>query len=853
MSGLNIYTENLLLTTSDEKITASVTCTSLEKEKLLYIGTSTGRIVLYMLFWNADSKILESQRIQSIVVDKKKAITELAILGEVGILFSICGRCLNTWNSLSLEPTVSAPKCKNVSKICIYSGEDMTYRICIQRERRLLLYEYVGKFNLLKEIPLLSPVLEIAWSNNVLYLGFKKEYFLFDLTLNQFFLVAAFTTTPLIRRLSPTQMLLKQDQTGLLVPVYDTVGSKKVQTYEIPLKWDSPPNDILTDYPYVISLHDDRKLLEIHSAISWRLIQRIHLLTACNQAERLVPGFSICSSNPFFLVVTDTSILMHTAYDLSIQAEDLVHAGFIDEGIHLATLGNRCGRSDQELSLQLNLSAGWQYLKSLDFKKAFENFEKSSLLPTALLETSFPMLMLEPPASSQASMHIYDLIKSHHTSQPKIEECLKEVFGFVRSFLISSVSKPGVDPSSRATIFTAIFLLSVSLKGSEGDVWECLKTFPEDSLPVEELAKYCTEKEMWGPLALVYRYQKLYDRTLQIWFDINTGKKTDRSLPSNGLEEAISLLETLDDIEVVQKYAEWILSKGEDKLLRVLTSRRRPSRLPFDSVLNCISKLKCETLLEHYLEWLVFDCSVDEEEPETYLANFYLDCILASSVYGDDLAETAVENLSIYRRKLLKLIGTKNMYNKLNLINRMQGFPLYHEKASLWEKVKNHEKALETIVVYLRDINRAEEYCCRYEKEAGEGLFSLLFKLVLHTEEGLAVPTASFAILDKYFTKVKLTNALSMLPSTISVRHLHAHMMKLIRLVSSESRHLSVISQLEAYQNFYTKMKKMQMTAKSILLTNDTLCQVCKKRINEKIFALHRATALIHFSCLKNS
>jgi len=51
---------------------------------------------------------------------------------------------------MTLEPTTVVPQNKGISLIArCQSGNEMTFQICVQQRKKLFLYEFVGRFELL--------------------------------------------------------------------------------------------------------------------------------------------------------------------------------------------------------------------------------------------------------------------------------------------------------------------------------------------------------------------------------------------------------------------------------------------------------------------------------------------------------------------------------------------------------------------------------------------------------------------------------------------------------------------------------------------------------------------------------
>lgn len=63
--------------------------------------------------------------------------------------FSIDGY-LDTWHSMTLEPATVVPQNKGISLVArCQSGNEMTFQICVQQRKKIFLFEFVGRFELI--------------------------------------------------------------------------------------------------------------------------------------------------------------------------------------------------------------------------------------------------------------------------------------------------------------------------------------------------------------------------------------------------------------------------------------------------------------------------------------------------------------------------------------------------------------------------------------------------------------------------------------------------------------------------------------------------------------------------------
>ena len=186
------------------------------------MGTSDGKLIQYSVDINSEDEKPTAKVKQDKIRDLshgKKAVVKLEVFREVGLLIALCDGYIDALNMYSLEPATPLPISKGVTS-CTVHVIGGSYFVALEGKKRLLIYEYTGRYELIKELQLTDVPLELAWIGSAkLVLMYKKEYVLIDI--NDYHHPHNVNTTPItllpnekhpaMRVISEKEVLLKQD------------------------------------------------------------------------------------------------------------------------------------------------------------------------------------------------------------------------------------------------------------------------------------------------------------------------------------------------------------------------------------------------------------------------------------------------------------------------------------------------------------------------------------------------------------------------------------------------------------------------------------------------------------------
>lgn len=196
MNTQSIFTKTLVHTAqspgrsrdSRDRIINTLTYNESDGVLWIYVGTSKGEV--YALRCEdgdgTTSRSKEQTRVK--VSSKGYPVKMIKVLNNLKSILVLCedGRVsLLSLNTLKMISDPGLEKHRNVTNMAIHrksAGTRKSCRICVAEKRRVTMYEYSsGRFQYLRDVNLPHTPVEMRWCNDMLCLGFKKEYAFYDL------------------------------------------------------------------------------------------------------------------------------------------------------------------------------------------------------------------------------------------------------------------------------------------------------------------------------------------------------------------------------------------------------------------------------------------------------------------------------------------------------------------------------------------------------------------------------------------------------------------------------------------------------------------------------------------------
>lgn len=302
-----------------------------------------------------------------------RGIEQLAIIKEANTLISLSNYHVSLHDLVTYEPlpgTAPLSKTKNATCFAVTSNifkdgpegiPEIISRLAVAVKRRLLIWrwhdsELDGE---VVEVVLSESVRSISWSNATkLVCGMNSGFVVVDVLTQEVEDVASpgaiggsgqaaarfgaasmgymglggYVPKPMSTKLADGQMLLAKDINTLFV----TDDGKLLEKRQIP--WQTAPEGIGYNYPYILALHAPTKgLLEVRNPDTLSLLQTISLPGAA-QLHFAPPTVSLTHAAKGFHISSERCVWKMEATDYDTQVSELVEKGKYDEAISILNM-----------------------------------------------------------------------------------------------------------------------------------------------------------------------------------------------------------------------------------------------------------------------------------------------------------------------------------------------------------------------------------------------------------------------------------------------------------------------------------------------------------------------------------
>lgn len=703
----------------------------------------------------------------------------------------------------------------------------------------------------LKVIRTTDQAQSILWIDDYIYLALRNEYQSINVDTEEPTPIMTFNTDPIMKILSKDELFLKKDFQGIVYPVEGSNVSRGMQVTN--LTWQSSPTCVAIHNPYIISVLNDT--LHVYSMESWKQFQTID--SSIKGIKGLTyPDFTFHSStgmpeDDFLVVYSEKTISALASLPYEYQTESLIRQGHIEDALYIYQETASDDPLFKEKMTAFCEQAAWKKLMSLDFEKAFSYFDKAHFSPAMLLANTFPHLVLAPTKKTYNNMDITTIIKKKKTylsSEAELNKYIRSSEIELLSYLeYSKTKEPWMDdPQLIKTIHTAMFIIILNSRPT--DLVTFLEPLSIDSLEFDLLEEYLKSKKLVYGLGWLYYKVGMFRESLEIWKKIKT---SEGGSSFDGIQESLKVLQTSSDFNLIKEYSLNIYKEDEFSFIKIFTSRKMDNLLPEDSVVSFLKSINTDLAIQ-YLYWLVFETGTNEKKSQHTLINLYLSSI-KSYLPTDhtDISKILDENAIIkgYRDSLDLLLKTKSQYDPVVVLNSIETMPLYNEKITLYQRMKEHERALLVILENLGNDEMALQYCKDHNPTAQEDLFLVLLKIYIETEKDKPEPSGTIKFMHEQYAHIDPISALNLLPSSLPLNSIYPFLSKTIRKTRHNLRRCSVSKSLELEENMKSKNEKYKLLKKFVTIFPNDVCSLCKKNIGDKVFARYPNGVVIHYRC----
>ena len=336
----------------------------------LLVGTNTGSLRIYRVSNPSEEDAQDESKPSELLREYEKfskyKVDQLAIFREANILISLSNNLVSIHDLGSYELQEQLTRTKGATTFAVTSNivkdaqtsvPTLVSRLAVAVKRRILLWEWhdgelAGDTT---EIALASTIKSLTWSTGIkLVAGLNTNYEMVNVESQEsrtivgpgsiggapgqetsrvggtmsYLGMSSMIPLPLATGLGEKEVLLAKDINTLFI---DRDG-EPIGRRQVP--WRSAPQAVGYSYPYLLSLQDAMKGLEIRNPETLNLLQTIELPGAI-QMQVPNPSISLAHQGKGFLVASDRIIWRMQGLKYDAQIDGLVEAGHFDEAVSL--------------------------------------------------------------------------------------------------------------------------------------------------------------------------------------------------------------------------------------------------------------------------------------------------------------------------------------------------------------------------------------------------------------------------------------------------------------------------------------------------------------------------------------
>uniref|UniRef100_A0AAQ4NP23 CNH domain-containing protein n=1 Tax=Gasterosteus aculeatus aculeatus TaxID=481459 RepID=A0AAQ4NP23_GASAC len=489
------------------------------------------------------------------------------------------------------------------------------------------------------------------------------------------------------------------------------------------------------------------------------------------------------------------------------QIQDLLAGHRVEEALLLTEGAQQNIPKDkfQILHKRILQQAGFIQFGQLQFLEAKEHFRKGQLDVRELISL-YPLLLPASSPFTRCHPPLHEFADLNHLAQGDQDKVLR-----CKKFLISylgEVRSTETANGCREDVDTA--LLKLYAEQDHDSLLDLLASdnacLLADSVPwLEKYNKYFA-------LGLLYRCNGQDSAALQLWIRVADGDLQD-STRSDLYEYIVDVLGSCSSLDLVWKYADWALRKDPTK-----------------------------------------------EKFHTHLAMLYLETVLSLL----SMSPTDEEKICRAREMLQALLRGSNLYHAQSLLGKMENCEhLLLERATLYGKLEEHDKALHLLVHELRDFPSAEAYCVwassSRDSAYRQRLFHLLLGIYLDGNPA-GNPQAAAGSGDLAMAAVDLLNrhgevfdavrVLRMLPEGWSLQLLRPFLGRAIRASVHASRTSQIAVGLAHSENLQLLHDRLKDCKKPIFVSEKKGCHLCHNTFSEPDVVCLPGGVPVHTHCV---
>ncbi|XP_014671052.1 PREDICTED: vam6/Vps39-like protein [Priapulus caudatus] len=392
---------------------------------------------------------------------------------------------------------------------------------------------------------------------------------------------------------------------------------------------------------------------------------------------------------------------------------------------------------------------------------------------------------------------------------------------------------------------------------------------------LDESERVLKKHQKFSELIILYQRKNLHKRALDLL--LKQAMKPDSAL--KGHERTVQYLQHLgrDHLPLIFEFSSWVLKAHPEDGLKIFTDDLpEVELLPRDKILQYLQQ-HFPDLVIPYLEHVVLEWDDTSPHYHNSLVNHYRQRVQALTAdYLDSLPEGQLPRphgmepgeLGELRNKLVFFLESSTHYVAQAVLVHFPFDAFFEERAILLGRLGRHEQALAIYIYVICDLAKAEEYCRRNyskTKDSSKDVFLTMFKILVVPPDPTMIgvmlpqlpnpepqPVMALELLRLHANKIDTIKALQLLPLPTRVCDIHQFLEKVLQERASHKRRGQILRSLLSAEHLQVQEQIIFHQAHKIVITDENICRVCKKKIGNSAFARYPNGVLVHYYCCKD-
>uniref|UniRef100_A0A8D8SG64 Vam6/Vps39-like protein n=1 Tax=Cacopsylla melanoneura TaxID=428564 RepID=A0A8D8SG64_9HEMI len=828
----------------------------------IFVGTRQGNLLIYNNS-NDHPRLLCLNK-----TFDKKPVVQIAVVPDVDILISLCGNSsdglirIHDISNITRQPVVQIlENTKGASMFCIdvqehhsmTGGVMHTILMWVVVKNSIKTYYWKDRSFIKHEndIGLKDVPGSLAYCKDTLVLGFKlNDYLTLDLIdgKQKAHFPVGKNNEPCVTQVSESGVSLNKGFETIVMEIgiedRKTGAIEKEQVFSMSaMTWSKPPVHLAYDEPYFIGLLSDQ--VQVRTLKPTLLIQNIPDISMAKHIIRVKPGFLFAASG--------SQIWALQASPRASQVSVLLEQRQFQLALILSNMSNETNEETARNIRHIKKLYARDLLNTKKFAEAMKIYAELETDPCEVIKLfSNTLSLITSPSTSHS--HFSQFPPNHF--QPDLEDGIPALIQYLVEVRRRINDNKAFKLAQREQLPQIIdtTLLKCYLHTNDAFVSPLLRL---NNCHLEESEIILLEYEKYSDLIILYKYKGLHTKAL----DFLKKQAKQKGSPMFGHDNSIRYLQGLgkENMDIIFQYSTWILEDNPKEALQIFTEDvDEVEQLPRDRILDFLQR-KFKHLVIPYLEHVI------NVWDDTNTLNH--DTLIHE--YQDKTQHSTGDSAIQIRSKLLLFLKQSNHYSPASVLARMPHDGLHDEKIIVLSKLNKHEQVLGIYVNTLGDVQKAIEYCDHVyqnnlqtkEELAANQVHFLLLRLLISTDStpnktpgGLESTAKSHLdvaldLMEGNPTKISALGALHLLPDDVPLSRVVPYLRHALNNSMYEKRKAQLMSSLLYADHLQHQEQRILEQSQWVLITENDVCLVCKKRFGHSAFVRHPNGDVIHYTC----